>query len=279
MPTRDDKWKLTKKWTMREVNKLKIPLRMGYGVTYDKSAIDEMSLHELADLSQYLQDMYKRRVREAKKTGVTPYGIIKLQNEYNKQFDDIIDVNGKKMSIGEALGINLDSPITKGVKGSRVFSQSYANMRYARQSLEGYINSMLNFFSWKSSTVKGWEAITKAQDIRLFGVDEKGAPLKRMSDEQRTKFWSAIDELRKRSTNALDYEHSEPLVTANWLTLFDENADINWNDPTSLMLAMEKIINGEELIFPEYDGTGNKDGATPFGEVVGLERRGDDVWQ
>lgn len=279
MRTRDEKWKLTKKWTMREVNKLKIPLRMGYGVTYDKSAIDKMSLHELADLSQYLQDMYKRRVREAKKAGTTPYGITKLQNEYNKQFDDIIDVDGKKMSIGELLGISLDSPITKGVKGNRIFSEGYANMRYARQSLEGYINSMLNFFSWKSSTVKGWEAITKAQDIRLFGVDDEGAPLKRMSDEQRTKFWNAIDELRKRSTNALDYEHSEPLITANWLTLFDEKADINWNDPTSLMLAMEKIINGEELKFPEYDGTGNEDGATPFGEVVGLERRGDNVWQ
>lgn len=297
-------WKLTKKWTMREVNKLAIKRKSKSDVmfiTYDKAKIDEMSLPELADLSQYMYSQFQRRVKEAKKAGVMPYGIQKLYDDYAKRYEDIIDVNGQQMSIGEYLGIELDKPITVMKKGNYSLAEPYASMRYARQQLEAYVNSMLNFFSWKSGTVAGWEQIQLQQDYRLFGGEQEGkglyyyvtdpstgkrkrmvnTPRKRMSESQRKAFWRAIDELRKRSTNALDYEHSEPLITADWITLFDENLNVNWDDPTALMLTMEKIINGEELSFPEYAPTqvGNEDGATPFGEVVGLERRGDKTWQ
>ena len=297
-------WKLTRKWTMREVNKL-IQKRKTKSdvmfITYDKGKIDKMSLPELADLSQYLYSQFQRRVAEGKKAGIMPFGITKLYDDYAKRYEDIIDVNGKKMSIGEFLGIDLDKPITRMTKGNYSLNEPYASMRYVRQQLEAYINSMLNFFSWKSSTVAGWEKIQLEQDFRLFGGQQEGKglyyyvkdpstgkrrlivnqPVKRLTESQRKAFWKAIDELRKRSTNVLDHEHSEPLVTADWTILFDENTNVNWDDPTALMLTMEKIINGEELQFPEYAPTqvGNEDGATPFGEVVGLGRRGDKSWQ
>lgn len=297
-------WKLTKKWTMREVNKLSQKKETPNGVmfvTYDKKKIDSMSMAELADLSQYLYKQFQRRVKEARAAGVNPYGITKMYSDFAKRYDDMIDVDGKSMSLGEYLGLDLDKPITVMDKGFYQLSEPYASMRYARQQLEAYVNSMLNFFSWKSGTVAGWEKIQLEQDFRLFGgsVEGKGlyyyekdpvtgkrtlkvnSPIKRMTESQRKAFWDAIDELRKRSSNALDYEHSEPLVNADWSILFDENLNVEWNDSTALVLTMEKIINGEELTFPEYAPTnvGNEDGATPFGEVEGLERRGGKVWE
>lgn len=264
-----DSWKLTNKWTMRKVKNLSL------------DDISRMKLPERADLAQYMYKQFQRRVNEAARAIVMPYGIKKMYMDFEKRYSDIIDVNGKQMSIGEFLGIDLDKPITKSHKGSISLAEPYASMRYANQSLFAYINQMRDFFSWKSSTVKGWEAITLEQDKRLFG-EENGSPLRRMDEFQRIQFWSAIDEIRKWSTNTLDYEHSEPLVTADFITLFDENLHLDWSDLTTLSKVVEDIIMGREITFPEFtpDERGNEGGATPFGEVAGLERRaGRSVWE
>lgn len=262
-------WKLTNKWTMRKVKALSL------------DDISRMTLPERADLAQYMYKQFQRRVNEAARAMVLPYGIKKMYMEFEKKYSDIIDVGGKEMSIGEFLGIDLDKPITVSKKRNISLAEPYASMKYANQSLFAYINQMKDFFSWKSSTVKGWQAITLEQDKRLFGV-ENGRPLHRMDEYQRIQFWKAIDEIRGWSTNALDYEHSEPLVTADFITLFDENRHLDWSDLTALSQAVEDIINGREMQFPEYspDDRGNEDGATPFGEVAGLERRaGRSVWE
>lgn len=264
-----ESWKLTNKWTMRKVKNLSL------------DDISRMKLPERADLAQYMYKQFQRRVNEATRAMVMPFGIKKMYMDFEKRYSDIIDVDGKEMSIGEFLGIDLDKPITTSRKGNISLAEPYASMRYANQSLFAYINQMLDFFSWKSSTVKGWQAITLEQDKRLFG-QENGKPLHRMDEFQRIQFWSAIDEIRKWSTNTLDYEHSEPLITADFITLFDENLHLDWSDLTSLSKAVEDIIMGREIKFPEFapDEHGNKGGATPFGEVAGLERRvGRSIWE
>lgn len=264
-----ESWKLTNKWTMRKVKNLSL------------DDISRMKLPERADLAQYMYKQFQRRVNEASRAMVMPYGIKKMYMDFEKRYSDIIDVDGKQMSIGEFLGIDLDKPITTSRKGNISLAEPYASMRYANQSLFAYINQMRDFFSWKSSTVKGWEAITLEQDKRLFG-QENGMPLRRMDEFQRIQFWSAIDEIRKWSTNTLDYEHSEPLITADFITLFDENLHLDWSDLTTLSKVIEDIVMGREITFPEFtpDEHGNEGGATPFGEVAGLERRaGRSVWE
>lgn len=285
----DKSWKLTNNWTMRKVKNLSL------------DDISRMKLPERADLAQYLYKQFQRRVNEAARAMVMPYGIKKMYMDFEKKYSDIIDVNGRQMSIGEYLGIDLDKPITKMRRGDISLAEPYASMKYANQTLFAYINQMKEFFSWKSGTVEGWTNIKDMQDARLFGHTDKilrytmiknaedklekvpiYEPLRTMTEFQRVQFWSAIDEIRKWSTNALDYEHSEPLLTADFITLFDEDRNVDWNDLTSLSRAIENIINGNERTFPEYapDSSGNDGGATPFGEVAGLERRyGNRVWE
>lgn len=282
-------WKLTNKWTMKKVKALSL------------GDISRMKLAERADLAQYMYKQFQRRVNEAARAMVLPYGIKKMYMDFEKKYSDIIDVGGKEMSIGEFLGIDLDKPITINKKGNISLAEPYASMKYANQSLFAYINQMKDFFSWKSSTVEGWRTIATMQDARLFGhtgrilkyilvKQEDGTrkrvpvyePLNRMDEYQRIQFWKAIDEIRGWSTNTLDYEHSEPLVTADFITLFDESRHLDWSDLTALSQAVEDIINGREMQFPEYtpDNRGNEGGATPFGEVAGLERRaGGSVWE
>lgn len=52
------------------------------------------------------------------------------------------------------------------------------------------------FFDSKSSTVPGARKIAIEQDRRIFGEDSKGKPARRMTMEQREKFWAAYTEFQ-----------------------------------------------------------------------------------
>lgn len=59
-----------------------------------------------------------------------------------------------------------------------------------------------DFFKAKTSDVKGARQVMREQDERIFGLNEKGAPARRMTLEERTKFWEVYDEFLKTYKNA-----------------------------------------------------------------------------
>ena len=56
------------------------------------------------------------------------------------------------------------------------------------------IFQLQDFFKAETSTVAGARKVMKEQDARIFGTTPKGTPKKRMTVEQRTKFWSFYKE-------------------------------------------------------------------------------------
>lgn len=58
------------------------------------------------------------------------------------------------------------------------------------------------FFNAKTGEVKGAREVMREQDARIFGTNERGTPLKRMTIEERTKFWSVYEEYLKTFKNA-----------------------------------------------------------------------------
>lgn len=59
-----------------------------------------------------------------------------------------------------------------------------------------------DFFKAKTADVKGARQVMREQDERIFGLNEKGAPARRMTLEERTKFWEVYDEFLKTYKNA-----------------------------------------------------------------------------
>lgn len=71
------------------------------------------------------------------------------------------------------------------------------NVSRMRQSeLRGEIFRLQEFFDSQSATVPGARKIALEQDKRIFGETKTGRPKRRMSVEQRKKFWSAYDEYK-----------------------------------------------------------------------------------
>ena len=58
------------------------------------------------------------------------------------------------------------------------------------------------FFKAKTGDVKGAREVMREQDIRIFGENSRGNPAKRMTIEERTKFWSVYEEFLKTYKNA-----------------------------------------------------------------------------
>lgn len=58
------------------------------------------------------------------------------------------------------------------------------------------------FFKSKTGDVKGAREIMREQDIRIFGENTRGNPVRRMTIEERTKFWSVYEEFLSTYKNA-----------------------------------------------------------------------------
>lgn len=259
-----DSWKKTKKWTMREVSELSF------------TDLTKMKLPERADLAQYLTEQYRRRVKESMRTGEIPFGLEKLRRNYAEP--SVYNSTGEQLeSLSDRYGYSIGDNITKNVNGMTMLAQPFQKFSYPNQHLLGYISMMITGLGWKSSTLAGWKKIKKRQDIMLFGghYEMQGnrkvfVPNQTMDYDKRTMFWNAVDELRKRGSTALDYEHSEPLKEADFTTFFSEGK-VDWNDLTSVTNSLENFLNGDRLSFPEY-APGEK--ADPFGQVGAFGKDG-----
>jgi len=81
-------------------------------------------------------------------------------------------------------------------------SPSRVNKADANAELQRYAK----FLRSDSSTVSGARKIMRDQDARIFGTDESGRPLQRLTSKQRENFWSLYDEfLTGESTASLGY--------------------------------------------------------------------------
>ncbi len=58
------------------------------------------------------------------------------------------------------------------------------------------------FFNSKTADVKGAREVMREQDARIFGVSAKGVPLKRMTREERDRYWATYDEFLRTYKNA-----------------------------------------------------------------------------
>lgn len=185
-----------RKWTLEEAQAV-TPLKL--------EAMDVLSR---AQLAQFYQNYLNLRVASYRKAGVEPFAFTKLVDDFDKARDK---------DARNSAGL-FDRIVTiKGNTGE--LTDAYMDLRNPSAAINQYIYRMKAFFSAKSATISGWNEITKAQDIQLFGatynfrskyVMEKGADGKRhrvylagpfveikpnstLSDEERKKLWQIID--------------------------------------------------------------------------------------
>lgn len=99
--------------------------------------------------------------------------------------------------------------------GSNVYSPALEKMRdyYDRNGVQSPKTMNVNkirselfhiqeFFNSKTGDVKGSREVMREQDARIFGTSAKGVPLKRMTREERDRYWATYDEFLRTYKNA-----------------------------------------------------------------------------
>lgn len=117
--------------------------------------------------------------------------------------------------------------------------------------------SRLNrFFNSQSSTVKGTQEIARKQDIRIFGPSESNPniPAKRMTREERIKFWSVYNEYATSDTYEsrfyLRYRDVQEELGNVILSKRGKDGGIGGVDIGKLLKELDKKLQGE---YYEYD--------------------------
>jgi hypothetical protein len=99
--------------------------------------------------------------------------------------------------------------------GSNVYSPALEKMQdyYDRNGVQSPESMNVNklrselfhiqeFFNSKTADVKGAREVMREQDARIFGISAKGVPLKRMTREERDRYWATYDEFLRTYKNA-----------------------------------------------------------------------------
>lgn len=226
-----EKWKVSgKKWTLKEANALS-PLQ-----------ISAMTLPERAELANFYFRNFNLRVSTFVRAMEVPFALTKI-------FRDMEDIKNRPHKEGY-VPFNLESAPASVSKGYISLKGSFAETSYPAQSLYSYINLMQEFFLAKSSTVKGWREIGLQQDIRLFGTDENGNPLNRLTDAERIKFWSIYHEAERNGfSNRYGYDSTQAhrAMAQLW-----QKGNFVALDIDAANATLDDMINNRVTSYPEH---------------------------
>lgn len=129
--------------------------------------ISKLSQSEAADLLKQFREKLTYRERAFKRAGPNVYSpaLEKIQDYYER--------NG------------VQSPKSMNVN-----------------KLRSELFHIQEFFNSKTADVKGAREVMREQDARIFGTSAKGVPLKRMTREERDRYWATYDEFLRTYKNA-----------------------------------------------------------------------------
>ena len=118
------------------------------------------------------------------------------------------------------------------------------------------LSRLNDFFNSQSSTVKGAQEIARKQDIRIFGPSESNPniPAKRMTREERIKFWSVYNEYSRsdayESRFYLRYRDIQEELGNVVLSKRGQKGGIGGSDIGELLTELDRKLQGE---YYEYD--------------------------
>lgn len=257
----DIKWKRKgTRWTIKKA------------VSLSPIEIQRMNTEQRAELAQFLHSQFLTRNAQFKRSGTQGYALTKL-------IDDMKFVSDKF-----GMDMNPFDTVVRARGKSRILSSTYANRKNPQNALATYIGLMQDFFSAKSSTVKGWREIGEEQDRRLFGERVVGIRAGRryknrtdiryikeiryrMSDAERNTFWKVYRELYKSGawTGITSYDSEDQRTVArHW-----QSGDFDKKDFDAAYAAMTRLLNTRPDFLPEHK-------AGDFGDPTQrIEERGD----
>lgn len=128
-----------------------------------------------------------RNLDPAKISKMSKPEVVSLLKQVRKKYD----VRAKSL---DRVSEKIYSPAKEKMDAYYEAAGRIAPSRISRNRAYNEIFQIQQFFNAKTSDVKGAKEVMRDQDIRIFGTTKSGRPKKRMTTEQRTRFWSLYED-------------------------------------------------------------------------------------
>lgn len=203
--------------------------------------IKGLSRKEAQNLLREARNLYYKRAATLEK-------YVGKGNFYSPAYEN----PGFKNKKGDKRGMGIKAWYEERESQGKILVPSKTKIADAKAEL-----SRLNqFFNSQSSTVKGTQEIARKQDIRIFGPSESNPniPAKRMTREERIKFWSVYNEYATSDTYEarfyLRYRDVQEELGNVILSKRGKDGGIGGVDIGKLLKELDKKLQGE---YYEYD--------------------------
>ena len=129
------------------------------------------------------------------------------------------------------------------------------------EQVKAELSRLNSFYNSAGSTVTGARKISRDQDVRIFGADEKGRPNFTMNAEQRNAFWRVYEEAARSPGMAamvarmysLEKNGQEILGEIIKISPNDLNFESLYSRYTTVMGQYERLNNGWRIDKKELD--------------------------
>lgn len=171
---------------------------------FSKIKNDEAGRKDLIQYVRTLRSGYNRRVSSFKRKGLKSYAQMSLEKSVPNSIRN--------------------TPVNKLTRNQLILEIA----RYSK------------FFNDATSSESGIKEINRQQDIRIFGKDKRGRPLKTMTQEEREKYWDLYEEFRNMFPQWRTQPFSESVQQLLADALFHEDLDED-SIPFESKTLMEKL--------------------------------------
>ena len=144
-----------------------------------------------------------KKITKKKFTSISPSEIGKMKSaELRELLRGVRNLFNKQKNTFDRYKQSVFSPALEKMQSyyDDVGKQNVSNMRVSKMRNELF--RLQDFFNSDTSTVPGARKVAIMQDKRIFGETETGKAKKRMTLDQRTKFWAAYNEFIKLNSEA-----------------------------------------------------------------------------
>lgn len=144
--------------------------------------------------------------------------MIKKYNDRARSFSNTKNKNVFSYALDKMEDWLDNNTYARASKGKLRMPNPTGNGRRDFSRMEVVAYRIQEFFRAETSSVSGARRVARDQDARLFGVNARGNPVRRMTYEERKKFWDVYDEFLNQNQKWSDKSYRAQEVIASMVT-------------------------------------------------------------
>lgn len=210
--------------------------------------------------------MAKKKMTQAEKISQIPIeDVVRLSGkEGRKQLEKYVSTlrAGYKRRVSSFQRKGLVSHAQIALEGTVPSTKPVQLTKMTRNQLVLEFARYSKFFQDKTSSEAGIKEVNKAQDIRIFGADQRGRPNRTMTDNERQKFWSLYEEYQNQQPTATSRYGSESIQQMIADAMFNTSGItgdnlVDFLDRVEARLAQKNLDENLRSVPNVYSGRGN----------------------